>query len=57
MLVDIKDYFLATPMKELEYMRVKYYYLLLDMQQRYNLDALVRKMIVCAFESKKECLG
>ena len=30
MSADIKDYFLATPMKEPEYMRVKYYYLPLD---------------------------
>ena len=31
MLADIKDYFLATPIKEPEYMRVKYRYLLSDM--------------------------
>ena len=43
MLADIKDYFLAILMKELEYMRVKYCYLPPDMYWKYNLDTLVSK--------------
>ena len=43
MTTDIKDYFLATLMKEPEYIRVKYHYLPSDICQRYNLDALVSK--------------
>ena len=43
MTADIKDYFLVTPMKELEYMRVKYHYLPSEIRKRYNLDTLVMK--------------
>jgi len=43
MSADIKDYFLATPMAEPEYMRVKYRYLPPDIRRRYNLDAIVSR--------------
>ena len=43
MCVDIKDHFLATPMKDFEYMQVKYYYILQDIRRRYNLDSKVTK--------------
>ena len=40
---DIKDYFLATLMKEQEYIKVKYCYFPSNMHLKYNLDALVTK--------------
>ena len=43
MSADIKDYFLATPIKDPEYMKVKYHYFPPDMRKRYNLDAMVSK--------------
>ena len=42
MLADINNYFLATSIKEPEYMMVKYHYLSI-MKKRYNLDVLVMK--------------
>lgn len=54
MSVDIKDYFLAIPIKELKQMRVKYHYLLLDMCQRYDLDALVSKDDYIYIQIQKE---
>ena len=41
MSTDIKDYFLATPMKEPEYMKTRYKYVPEDIKQRYNLDSKV----------------
>ena len=38
MCADIKDHFLATPMKNPEYMKVKYKYIPNDIRIRYNLD-------------------
>jgi len=37
MCADIKDYFLATPMKEPEYMKVKYHLFPDDIKKKYNL--------------------
>ena len=42
-LTDMKNYFFTILIKELEYFRVKYHYLLLDIYRKYNLDALVSK--------------
>ena len=41
MTADIKDHFLATPMKKAEYMKVQYKYFPEDIRQRYNLDSKV----------------
>ena len=41
MSADLKDFFLATPMAENEYMRVPYKYFPHDIRKRYNLDTKV----------------
>ena len=41
MYADIKDHFLAIPMKQPEYMKVKYKYIPSDIRKRYNLDSKV----------------
>jgi len=41
MSVNIKDHFLAILMRDLEYMKVKYQHILLDIQEHYNLDIKV----------------
>ena len=38
---DLKDFFLATPMEDPEFMRVKYKYFPTDIRQRYNIDDLI----------------
>jgi hypothetical protein len=38
---DLKDFFLATPMDDQEFMRVKSKYFPLEIRKRYNIDALV----------------
>jgi len=43
MCADIKDHFLATLIKDPEYMWVKYYYIPQDIRRRYNLDSKVTK--------------
>lgn len=43
MCADIKNHFLATLIKDPEYMRVKYYYISQDIRRRYNLDSKVTK--------------
>ena len=57
MLVDIKDHFLATPMKNLEYMQVKYQHIPINICQQYNLDSkLVQNDLIC-IRIKKGMLG
>ena len=41
MSADIKDYFLATPMKECEYMKVQYKHIPIDIREHYNLNEKV----------------
>ncbi len=41
MSLDLKDFFLATPMQRPEYMRVPYKYFPSDIRKKYNLDLLV----------------
>ena len=41
MSADIKDYFLATPMKNCEYMKVQYKHIPLDIRHQYNLEQKV----------------
>ena len=43
MCLNIKDYFLATPMAGTEYVRVKYKYILQDIRLRYNIDKIIAK--------------
>ena len=43
MLVDLKDFFLATPMEGNEYTKVQYKHFLLDIRQQYNLNNKVTK--------------
>jgi hypothetical protein len=41
MCADLKDHFLATPMKDPEYMRIHYKYFSPAMRQQYNLESIV----------------
>ena len=43
MCMDIKDYFLTTPMEHPEFMRVKHEYILEDIMKKYNTDNTVIK--------------
>ena len=57
MCADIKDHFLATPMKNPEYMRVKYKYIPIDIRLRYNLDAKVTPDGYIYIKFKRVCQG
>ena len=41
--LDLKDFFLATPMAKAEYMRIQYKYFPSDIKAMYNIDDLVAK--------------
>ena len=57
MAMDIKDFFLATPMKRAEYMRVKYKYFPQDIIKRYNLDKLKTSDDYVYIKIKKACMA
>ena len=57
MSADIKDHFLATPMENPEYMRVKYKYIPIDIRRRYNLDAKVAENDYIYIKIKKGMPG
>ena len=54
---DIKDHFLATPMKNPEFMYVKYKYILEDIHKRYNLYNKVISNDYIYIRIKKGMLG
>ena len=57
MSADIKDYFLATPMAQPEYMKVKYRHIPEDIQQMYNLDKKVTNDNCIYIKIKKGMYG
>ena len=57
MSADIKDYFLATPMAQAEYMKVQYKHIPEDIQQLYKLDNKVTNDNCIYIKIKKECMG
>ena len=57
MCTDIKDHFLATLIKNPEYMRVKYKYILQDIRLKYNLDKKVTANGYIYIKIQKDILG
>ena len=57
MSADIKDYFLATPMKECEYMKVQYKHIPQDIRDHYNLDEKVTSDNCIYTRIKRECMA
>ena len=57
MSADIKDFFLTSPMKDPEYMRIHYRYFPSEIRQQYNLDALVDKTGFVYIKIKKGMHG
>lgn len=53
--LDLKDFFLATPMARPEYMRVHYKHFPDDIKERYNIDSLVAKDDYVYVKIKKGC--
>ena len=56
MTADIKDYFLATPMAQAEYMKVKYKHISEDIKKQYNLSEKVTKHDYIYIQ-KRACMG
>ena len=54
MTADIKDYFLATPMAQAEYTKVKYKHIPNDIKERYNLHEKVTSNDYVYIKIKKE---
>ena len=57
MSADIKDHFLATPMRDPEYMRVQYKHILEDIRKHYNLDLKVMLFGYIYVKTKKGMPG
>ena len=57
MSTDINNYFLITPMRDLEYMRVQYKHILEDIRKYYNLDLKVTPSGYIYIKIKKGMLG
>jgi hypothetical protein len=57
MRADLKGLFLATPMKDPEYMRIKYKYFSAAIRKKYNLDAIVNEHGYVYIKIKKGMYG
>jgi hypothetical protein len=57
MCADLKDHFLAAPMKDPEYMRIKYKYFSATIRKKYNLHAIVNEDGYVYIKIKKGMYG
>ena len=57
MSADIKDYFLATPMEQAEYMKVQYKHIPEDIRTKYNLQDKVTKDNCIYIKIKRACIA
>ena len=55
--LDLKDFFLASPMKSPEYMRIAYKYFPDDIKKRYNIDEIVAEDKFVYVRNKKGLYG
>jgi hypothetical protein len=58
MCADLKDHFLASPMKDAEYMRIKYKYFSAPIREQYKLDDIINDDgYMCTSKARKACMA